>query len=122
METVARLLTIIAQVRRVEKPLHCVIVGNKFDLFKGTDKGAIYRMLDGYIGFHHNWADNHQLTSSKYNYNIEKALELAVDGILSTTPAAEMTIAFDPDKETKETSVTNVLCCCWKRFKRRDSE
>ena len=115
MKVVAAILSIISQVRGPGNPLHCIIVGNKYDLYMGEDNGDIYRILDEYIGFYPDWISYHRLTSAKTDEDVTGVLELALDHILLTTP--EDCLRAWPYEVHH---IFNVLCstisCCGKCF------
>ncbi len=108
MKVAATILSIISKLRGPENPLHCIFVGNKFDLYEGEDVGDIYRILDEHIGFYPDWINYHRLTSSKKGENVKDCLELALYYIYLKTPED----CFDVSKyQEKWIDCFGIRCC-----------
>ena len=86
MQEASEILLKIEELRGLENPLHVVLVGTKFDLFKGDDVEEIFVSCNKQFNIFPNWEENHKLTSAKNNSNITGVFDLVLDYIITSIP------------------------------------
>jgi len=107
IETVASILSVIENLRGKDNPLHCLIVGNKLDLYKAEDISDIYTTLDTYINFYSGWLTKHHFCSSKNNVDVKEVMEVLLDHLLMKSPKESL-----KEVASNDSRVSKYIFCC----------